>query len=84
MVTLSRPTISQPVDTSAVYEEPLRSFAEYEVAVSTGTHSPHNMYPSVDEAKEEAHQYASLHPATIDREEHVYTPPLVRTRAQPS
>ena len=34
VVTLSRPTISQPVDTSgpqAVYEEPLRSFAEYKV-----------------------------------------------------
>ena len=88
MVTLSRPTISQPVDTSgpqAVYEEPLRSFAEYEVAVSTGIHSPaHNMYSSVDEAKEEAHQYASLHPATIDREEHVYTPPLVRTHSPAS
>ena len=87
MVTLSRPTISQPVDTSglqALYEEPLRSFAEYEVAVSTGTHSPHNMYSSVDEAKEEAHQYASLHPATIDREEHVYTPPLVRTHSPAS
>ena len=34
------------------------------------------MYSSVDEAKEEAHQYATLHPATIDREEHVYTPVL--------
>ena len=42
------------------------------------------MYSSVDEAKEEAHQYASLHPATIDREEHVYTPPLVRTTSPAS
>ena len=64
--------------------EPLRSFAEYEVAVSTGTNSQHNMYSSVDEAKEEAHQYASLHPATIDREEHVCTPPLVRTTSPAS
>ena len=87
VVTLTRPTISQPINTSgpqAVYEEPLRSFAEYEVAVSTGTASPHNMYSSVDEAKEEVHQYASLHPATIDREEHVYTPPLVRTTSPAS
>ena len=42
------------------------------------------MYSSVDEAKEEAHQYATLHPATIDREEHVYTPPLVRTHSPAS
>ena len=84
VVTLSRPTQLNTNGPQALYEEPLRSFAEYEVAVSTGTDSPHNMYSSVDEAKEEAHQYASLHPATINREEHMYTPPLVRTTSPAS
>ena len=74
MVTLTQQTISQPINTSgpqAVYEEPLRSFAEEQTVLTTCT----LLWTKL----EEAHQYASLHPATIDREEHVYTPPLVRT-----
>lgn len=69
---------SQPPTAPVLYEEPLRSVAEYEVAVSMGTVSPQNMYSSVDEATREIHEYTSLHPPNIDREQHLYTPPLPR------
>ena len=74
----------------ALYEEPVTSInsvvpRDYEVAVIPDTNVT---YSSVDDASNEmkdylnANGYSSLHPPTLDREQHIYTPPLQQTSTQ--
>ena len=79
---------SQDQNIPVLYEEPDRYAAQlapsdYEVAVTQGTNqSSIDTYSSVENASQEAHNYTSpngytsLHPPDLDREQHIYTPPL--------
>ena len=64
------------------YAAPLAP-SDYEVAVNQGTNKTSvDTYSSVENASQEAHNYKNtseytyLHPPNLDREQHIYTPPL--------
>ena len=87
-VPMTNKTSFIPQDRSApvLYEEPDRYTAppvpsDYEVAVIQGTNqSSLDTYSSVENASREAHtspnEYSSPHFLNLDREQHIYTPPL--------